>query len=218
MYLLRTIELTIETIKEQLSTLSFHKYHQSLEGIDLYFQDQNTWQNAYERLKPWVYATEMKTMEEVIGQLLRKRQWTIATAESCTAGLISARLANVPGSSQYLLGSIVAYSNEIKKQLLKVPEQTLKNHGAVSEKTCYAMLKGLQQCFKSHCGIAVTGIAGPGGTKNKPQGLTFIGVYCPKQLKIQRFVFPYSRNENRWVSSQYALNLLRKLVLDDETF
>ena len=109
----------------------------------------------------------------------------------------------------------MVYSNELKKSLLGVREETLEKFGAVSKETCGEMLEGLKKRFRTDCGIAITGIAGPGGSERKPEGLTYIGVYVRDREVIEERVFKMGRNPNRFLSSQVGLNILRKLILEE---
>jgi PncC family amidohydrolase len=154
-----------------------------------------------------------KPIEEVIGNLLRAQGLTLSTAESCTGGLISHRLTNVSGSSDYFLGGVVAYANEIKERVLKVSHDTLVNYGAVSEPTARAMAQGARQVFGSHLAVAVTGIAGPsGGSASKPVGLVYIALAAPDLEACHRFVFNDDRVGNKSASAQAALELVEKYL------
>jgi PncC family amidohydrolase len=156
----------------------------------------------------------MQLLEVQLGDTLRERGLTISTAESCTGGLIAHRLTEVPGSSAYLLGGIVAYSNAAKQQLLGVREETLVAHGAVSEAAAAEMAAGVRQVFGTDYAVSVTGIAGPGGgTAEKPVGLTFIGLSGPnKLLTVERHVWTFDRSENKIRSAEAALALVLKAV------
>src|SRR5215207_4159221 len=111
-------------------------------------------------------------LEGRVGELLNARGWTVCAAESCTGGLVMHRLTNIPGSSKYVLGGIVSYSNEAKQKLLCVHESTLIAHGAVSEETAAEMVQGVRAVFDADVAVSITGIAGPGGgTAEKPVGL-----------------------------------------------
>ncbi len=139
---------------------------------------------------------------------------TIATAESCTGGLLAHRLTNVSGSSKYLLGGVVSYSNDIKIAEVGVNKETIIAHGAVSEQTAGEMARGIQEKFQSDIGIGITGIAGPtGGTDEKPVGLVFIGLAINDKLIVKRFLFLKNRKANKLLSSQTALNMLRLQLL-----
>ena len=136
-----------------------------------------------------------------IGDLLRERSWTISTAESCTGGLIASFLTSIPGSSDYFRGGIIAYSNEIKKDILSVSPLTLKNFGAVSEETVKEMAAGIKKIFRTDVGISVSGIAGPaGGSKKKPVGtvILVLGVSLDdrKTNRTKDTEYPESESDN----------------------
>ncbi len=215
-YLLRIFDLDPSKIEEKLRGFSF-KLKVSLSGVEVEFESGEEWEKAKEILRDFVYSDKGEPMEKVVGDLLREKRLTLSTAESCTAGLLSARIVNVPGSSEYFLGGVVVYSNELKKELLGVREETLERFGAVSKETCAEMLRGLKNRFKTDCGIAITGIAGPGGSEQKPEGLTYIGVYVRDNEVIEERVFNMGRNPNRFLSTQVGLNILRKMVVEEGT-
>ena len=151
--------------------------------------------------------------EVVIGQLLRKHRLTLATAESCTGGLIGHRLTDVPGSSDYFLGGIIAYSNEIKERLLGVKLETLQAHGAVSAETAIEMARGARRVLGTDVAVSVTGIAGPGGgTADKPIGLTYIAVVAANYERVKRFAWDKDRSGNKWDSSEAALRMLKEYL------
>ncbi|NPA41530.1 MAG: nicotinamide-nucleotide amidohydrolase family protein [Aquificae bacterium] len=213
-HLLRTFDLETGDIEDKLEGIEF-KALEGLQGIDLLFESEKHLKEAIDRLGIYAYSTG-ESMEEVVGRLLREKGLTLSTAESCTAGLLSARIVNVPGSSEYFLGGVVVYSNRLKVSLLGVREETLKRFGAVSKETCVEMLKGLRERFGTDTGIAITGIAGPGGSEHKPEGLTYIGVYLKDKTIVEKRIFSRGRNSNRFLSTQVALNELRKLLLKEE--
>lgn len=155
-------------------------------------------------------------LEEQVGEALAARGWTIGTAESCTGGLIAHRLTNIPGSSAYVLGGIVAYSNSIKQNLLKVKQGTLIAHGAVSEQTASEMALGARAALKVDLAVSVTGIAGPGGgTQNKPVGLTFIGLAGPDDtLIVKRHIWDGDREAIKNASAEAALQLVLDFLLE----
>ena len=129
------------------------------------------------RLGAAVYGEEEERLEEVVGRLLARKRMTVAVAESCTGGLIGDRLTNVPGSSRYVLLGVTAYHNRIKQDVLGVPVEALRRHGAVSEQVARRMAVGVRAMGDADIGIAVTGIAGPsGGTKQKPVGLVYVAI------------------------------------------
>jgi PncC family amidohydrolase len=150
------------------------------------------------------------SLEVFVGPLLSKSKLTLATAESCTGGLISHRLTNVPGSSEYFLGGIIAYSNEIKERLLGVKPEILERQGAVSAGAAIEMARGARRVLDTDIAVSVTGIAGPGGgTVDKPIGLTYIAVVAEQYERVERFIWDKDRIGNKWASSEAALQMLR---------
>ena len=150
-------------------------------------------------------------LEETLGPLLIARRLTLAVAESCTGGLIGHRLTNVPGSSEYFLGGLIAYSYLAKEKLLGVQHDTLETFGAVSEQTVREMARGARRVLGADLGVAVTGIAGPGGaTPDKPVGLTWIALSAPDFERAERRVWTGNREANKQASAEAAL----RLVLD----
>lgn len=148
-------------------------------------------------------------LENLVGELLRQRGLRLAVAESCTGGLIGHRLTNVPGSSTYYLGSITAYAYEAKVRLLGVKWETLEKYGAVSAETVIEMARGVRQVLAADIGLAVSGIAGPGGgTPEKPVGLVWIGLSSPKTEFARRFLWKGDRLQNKALSAQQALQIL----------
>jgi len=161
-----------------------------------------------------IYGYDEDSLEDAVANLLINNKMTIATAESCTGGLLAHRLTNVSGSSEYMLGGIVSYSNEVKIVKVGVNKETIIAHGAVSEQTAGEMAKGIQDKFQTDIGIGITGIAGPtGGTNEKPVGLVYIGLAIKEKLIIKRFLFVKDRYINKLLSSQTALNMLRLELL-----
>jgi nicotinamide-nucleotide amidase len=156
------------------------------------------------------------TLELVVGDLLRQAKATVATAESCTGGLVAERLTRIAGSSDYFPGGVVTYSNGEKTRLLGVPPELLVEHGAVSEPVARAMAEGARRTFGTDYGVGVTGIAGPGGgSEGKPVGTVHIAVVGPGgRAAHRRFRFPGDRERVRWFASQLALEILRRLLLD----
>lgn len=148
-------------------------------------------------------------IEFAVGRLLTAKNKTLAVAESCTGGLITHRLTNVPGSSTYLVAGVIAYAYQAKVNALGVSWETLNAHGAVSEETARAMARGVRERFSTDLGLAITGIAGPGGgTPDKPVGLTYIALVTAQGEIVQRHVWQKSRVENKESSAQAALQLL----------
>ncbi len=150
-----------------------------------------------------------QTLEERAGIALNQKGWTLALAESCTGGLIAHRITNVPGSSDYFLGGVMAYSNSVKVRLLGVKRETLQAVGSVSEETAREMAQGASQTIGSDVGISVTCIAGPGGgTDEKPVGLTYIGASTPDGEWVERHIFQGDRQSIKGSASDAALELL----------
>ncbi len=156
------------------------------------------------------YAEGKIDLEEVVGQLLTEHGKTLATAESCTGGLVGNRLTDCPGSSAYYMGGVVSYSNEAKQSLLQVRGKTLLKYGAVSEETAREMAEGVRARFGTDLGLSITGIAGPtGGTPEKPVGTVYIALADNTKTRVHCYQFKRNRKENKLLSSQFALNLVR---------
>lgn len=152
-------------------------------------------------------------LEVQVGERLKALNATVATAESCTGGLIASRLTDISGSSAYVEGSVVSYSNAVKERLLNVSPQTLIDHGAVSETTAREMALGARALFGVDYAVSVTGIAGPGGgSTQKPVGLTYIGVAWAGGVEVERHQWTGSRIENKQSSADAALRLLLKVL------
>lgn len=152
-----------------------------------------------------------------IGATLQQRQWTIATAESCTGGLLGHLLTEIAGSSAYYQGGIVAYSNEVKQRHLSVPAAILESEGAVSEATARAMAQGVRERIGTTVGVSTTGIAGPGGgTATKPVGLVYMCVATPETTLCRRYVFDGDRQQNKQYTALRALELILA-ALDHDT-
>jgi PncC family amidohydrolase len=155
-------------------------------------------------------------MERLLDQLaaaLLARQQTLATAESCTGGLVGAALTNLPGSSAWYLGGVVAYANDLKIRLLGVPAETLAAHGAVSLETARAMAQGARAAAAADFAVSITGIAGPaGGTPEKPVGLVFVGVAAPHGTATFKHHFSGSRADIRQAATEAALRHLLEAV------
>lgn len=166
------------------------------------------------RLGNYIFGTGKQTLEEVIGYLLYMRKKTIAVAESCTGGLISHRLTNVPGSSNYFLGSVVAYSDKIKRERLGVKKTTLEKYGAVSEKAAEEMAKGAKKLTRSDFGLGITGIAGPtGATKEKPIGLVYIALAYKDKVETREFKLRGEREVIKAKAAIAALDMVRRYLL-----
>ncbi|MFH1942817.1 MAG: competence/damage-inducible protein A [bacterium] len=168
-----------------------------------------------ERAGSFIYGEGDVSLEEVVADLLLKRKLTVAVAESCTGGLVSHKLTNVPGSSTYFNRGIVAYSNEAKIEILGVPEKKIRNHGAVSPETAMAMAEGVRMISRTNIGVSTTGIAGPsGGTPEKPVGLVFIGYADDHCTLFEKHLFTRDRRWNKARSALTALDLMRRTLLD----
>ena len=164
----------------------------------------------FNAMQPYAYGFDDDILEGVLAHALIEKQLTIATAESCTGGLIAKRLTDVPGSSKYFLGSITAYSNKLKTNLLGVAENTIKQYGAVSEETALKMAKGILNKSQADIGISTTGISGPdGGSKSKPLGLVYIAVVTPEISKVKKYIFQVNRYIHREMTATAALNITR---------
>ncbi len=151
------------------------------------------------------------TLEEEIGKRLIAKKMTVSTAESCTGGGIAARLTSVPGSSEYVKGGIIAYSNEVKINLLGVSPETLERVGAVSRETVEQMAQGAMKRLKTDCAVATSGIAGPGGgTPEKPVGTIWIAVAYKNEIQTRKLEGNYGRGEN----VQKAIENVLKLLLE----
>lgn len=169
---------------------------------------------VHSRLKEYIYGQDSQTLEEVVAQTLKKKKKTIAIAESCTGGLISKRLTNISGSSQYFLLGVAAYSNQAKQSLLGIPQETLKKFGAVSKEVARLLAVNIKQLAKTDLGLGVTGIAGPkGGTKEKPVGSVFIALATPRKILCREFHLHGARDAVRQRASQAALEMIRRYLV-----
>lgn len=161
-----------------------------------------------------IYGHDEESLEEVVLKLLVERNLTIALAESCTGGLISSRLTDVPGASASLMYGVTSYSNEAKIKILGVKEDTIKSFGAVSSQTAEEMAAGVRKLNGTDIGLSITGIAGPeGGSAEKPIGLCYIGIAIGDEVKSHKYIFPGNRKKIKWNSSSRALDLLRRELL-----
>lgn len=153
------------------------------------------------------------TSEKIVGKMLRRKNLTLAVAESCTGGLVSSRITDAPGSSKYFLCGIVAYSNGIKENLLGVSGKTLRKYGAVSKQVVLEMAEGIQLLAGSDIGIGVTGIAGPaGGTRSKPVGLVYIALIANNKKIVKEYRFKGSRQHIKLQTSEEALKIIKKNI------
>ena len=161
-----------------------------------------------------VFSTDGRSMEEVVGSALRERGLTIAAAESCTGGLMLSRLTDVPGSSEYVVGGAVAYSNDVKSELVGVAVELIRAHGAVSEPVAVALAEGIKARLSADIGVGITGVAGPsGGSPQKPVGTVVIAVVAPDApARVRTFHFPGGRAQVKFQSSQTALDMVRRVL------
>ncbi len=170
-----------------------------------------------DRLGDYIYGYDDETMESVVGELLKKGNYTLSVAESCTGGLIGHRITNVSGSSDYFRCGTVVYSNEAKVEVLGIDEELIRKHGAVSEEVATAMCSNVKKLGKSDLAIATTGIAGPtGGTPEKPVGTIFIGIGLRDRIKVKRYLFEGNRHEIKTMTSQMALDMIRRGLLKEK--
>ncbi len=155
----------------------------------------------------------LRKLLEDIGNLLRKKDLTVSVAESCTGGLIGSFLTSVPGSSDYFKGGVIAYSNEIKTEILSVSPQTIKKFGAVSRETVREMARGVKELLKTDIGLSSSGIAGPtGGGGNKPVGTVALGVDIPQKIITNMVHLEGDRNDIRNLAGIRVLEMLKNLL------
>ncbi|HVB36477.1 MAG TPA: competence/damage-inducible protein A [Candidatus Acidoferrales bacterium] len=161
-----------------------------------------------------LFSTAGENLETVVANQLQEHRATIAVAESCTGGMLAARLTNVPGSSSYFRGGVVSYSNDLKSAWVDVPREIIEAKGAVSSEVALAMADGIRRRTDSTLGVGVTGIAGPGGgTPEKPVGLVHIAIADEKGTKEREFRFPGTRDRIRHQATQSALDMVRRYFL-----
>ncbi len=167
-----------------------------------------------EKLPDCIFGGGEDTLQEVLSRLLIEKNKTIATAESCTGGLLANWITNVPGASQYFLAGVVSYSNTAKVEMLEVSEKTLEEKGAVSAETALEMARGVQKKTGADLSISITGIAGPtGGNDQKPVGTVFIAVVHSKEEWVKEFHFPLGRLRFKQLAAATALDRVRKILL-----
>jgi nicotinamide-nucleotide amidase len=165
------------------------------------------------RLRPFIFAAGNQTMAGVLGERLREKSLTLAVAESCTGGLIGHLLTAVPGSSDYFMGGVVVYSNRAKVDLLQVAKETIDAHGAVSAAAVRQMAEGVKGRFQTDMGLAVTGIAGPGGgSVEKPVGTVHIGLALHHETYFERYRFKGSREQIKSHTAMMAMDWIRRIL------
>ncbi len=181
--------------------------------VDLYGPADELADALRAQLGRYLFTEDERSVEEIVLELCRARGWTLATAESCTGGMVAARLTSVPGSSDVFLGSVIAYADEVKKRELGVPAETLAAHGAVSAETAAAMAAGARARLRTDVAVAVTGVAGPGGgTPEKPVGLVYVHAETPESSHGIEFTYGQDRDSIRRRPTVAALHLLRRLL------
>jgi nicotinamide-nucleotide amidase len=167
-----------------------------------------------QKIADYIWGLDNDTIEANIGEILTKKQLTVALAESCTGGLITSRITDISGSSDYLIGSIVCYTNKIKTDFIGVTPQIITEHGAVSQETACLMATGIRKKFAASIGLGITGIAGPtGATPTKPVGTVFIAIDGPAGIQCQHHAFNGQRTDIKYRISQAALHMLRQYTL-----
>lgn len=167
-----------------------------------------------DRIERYIYGKNEETLEGKVGQLLTEKSMTVATAESCTGGLIGHRITQISGSSDYFEEGFIVYSNEAKVSRLGLEQRVLDEHGAVSEPVARMMAEGVRRVSKADIGVSVTGISGPtGGSEKKPVGLTFIAVSDSTGTWCGKYIYTHDRIKNKERTAQTALNLVRLRLL-----
>jgi len=157
---------------------------------------------------------ENVSLEEAVVKLLKEKEFTVTTAESCTGGRLSGRIMNVPGASEVYNEGYITYSDAAKRKLLGVKKETLDKYGAVSAETAWEMAEGAAEKASASAALSVTGIAGPGGgSEEKPVGLVYIGCYVNGHIRVEEFRFTGNRDKNRDYAVVRALTLLREELL-----
>ena len=168
-------------------------------------------------IKEWLVIDDDMTMQQVVAKLLKERKKTVGTAESCTGGYIAHLLTIDPGASSNFKGTIVAYDNKVKEDILGVKHETIESTGAVSEETVIEMVKGVLEKLKTDFALATSGIMGPdGGDEQKPVGTVWIAVGSNKKIEVKKFNFRFDRTRNIEQTSSTALNMLRKFIEDHD--
>jgi nicotinamide-nucleotide amidase len=166
-----------------------------------------------EALAPYVFARDARPVEELVLSGCRELGWSLAAAESCTGGLVAARLTSVPGSSDVFVGGVVAYSNAVKEAELGVPQELIAAHGAVAAEVAEAMTAGARERLGADAAVAVTGVAGPGGgSDEKPVGLVYIHAATPAAERALELLLPGDRAAIRSRATAAALHLVRRLL------
>jgi len=170
---------------------------------------------SFEGLGDYIFGFDQQSLEEVVGNMLRNTNLTLAVAESCTGGMLGETITSVPGSSDYFKGGIISYDGEVKENLLGVPHDAMIQYGQVSEQVASYMAQGVRVKCHSHLGIGITGIAGPdGGSTEKPVGLVYISLADNKQTIVEKHFLRKDRQTIRLRATRRALNMLRLYLLN----
>ena len=198
------------TILAALGRIELFLFLRSADAVAAHAALDRAIADAAEALGPSVYTTADESLEELAGRLLCAVGWRVAVAESCTGGMLGARLTDVPGSSAWLDGGVITYSNALKTVLADVPPALIAEHGAVSEPVALALAAGVRARCSTQVGIGITGIAGPdGGTDAKPVGTVFIALHTPRVVACRQARFVGDRAVVRQQSVSAALDMLR---------
>ena len=191
-------------------------------GVDIRLTSENEVaikdleERILDRIGKYVYGFDNDTIEKVVADQLLNKNLTIATAESCTAGMLSAKLTEISGSSNYFNGGVVCYNNDIKSDVVGVKNDILEKYGAVSEEVASELASGIAKKLNSDIGVGITGIAGPtGGTEKKPVGLIFVGIFYKNNVYIKQYNLTPNRKVNRELTVVLCLNELRKILEKD---
>jgi len=185
------------SMKENVSNQKFNKFKSQISNM----------------IKKYIYSDSDEKLEEVVAKELIKKNLSLSVAESCTGGLISKKITDLAGSSNFFLGGIVAYSNNMKINILNVNEETINKYGAVSEETAIEMAEGIMHINNSDIAIATTGISGPGGgTKEKPVGLVYVSAIYQNKKIVKKYKLGSNRDINREITSSIAFNIIRLLL------
>lgn len=209
------IKITIDT-DNLVTKITLTGVHSGIELLR--FQMNKFHRNINDIFTEDVLSMEDRTAAEVLGHLLKEREETVASAESCTGGNIAHRITQIPGSSSYFLGSVVSYSNDVKANVLGVSRGEISQYGAVSEQVVKAMAEGVSKLMRSGCAIATSGIAGPdGGTKYKPVGTVWMCAKYHDRIATECRQFEGSRNEVIECATNHAIVMLINLLRANNT-
>jgi nicotinamide-nucleotide amidase len=186
----------------------------SIQADGLERELDHAFNNLKSLVNEWMVTDEDITLQEAVGKLLTARKQSVSTAESCTGGYVAHLITSIPGSSTYFHGSVIAYDNEVKRKMLDVGPAILSAHGAVSEETVKAMVKGAIRNMETDFAIATSGIMGPGGgSEEKPVGTVWIAAGDAREIVTRKLLFRFDRQRNIELTAINVLNLLRTFVL-----